>query len=964
MAKKKNQKPKIKTEQTEADLPVDALLREEARYLEEKNYRKLIFIARLLVRKGAPGDTAVRLERYHLHRALELSRKGMAPKGILLLDGVKTPYTALIGRDLYRELLTLLLRGRRFEAMAGFIQEAQTGEKTPRGISEVTPDAMLADCTVLDSGCASFFREKELFAHDMAIVTESFSLLSKGDLRTALEQLARLPLHSPFRFWKLFLKGVTAFLESKDEEAAAYLVKIPPECAAAEAARSVLTFLSPGKEPQEGALLDIGTCSHMLWNALEPERSVIETEVWEIELALQEGKLDRALAMADRLTGSPAFSEQEKIEFAALLWTMLARVKGSIPREPLKKYPHLTPYIPDTPGLDRLKAREALARNDYRSAEHRLLDFAAYLRKQQSLAWLDSGIRNEACAIVFHEAVKTRRLQAQWNQEVYHNRALYCKADLAMIEKTLEQAVGLYPALKRLYLEMLDVLDQVEGGASKRGKWLQRLSKAFPDDCDAKIQALKADITSGALERARKTMLSLAAQGDRFDLVHPDLYECAILLARGLSRKISYDDMVALHELIIAKTEGMVRAASEIKYACYKIAAGKKQEGEEHLSLLIEQYSHREIALLIAVAELKRLGAGQGIIEAWRSRLRRLIQSGSLTSPLPLLQLHLSQLVRYPYPQAKQDVTLVTGAFEQFEKKDLSEEEMDMALHYFLFLLESRLPFPTSILRDLIRKAAAAFPGNAKFQYINFVHGECGGKPRALTEAENSLLGGWIESLRQRGDPETAASMTNFQNHCRLLEEQEERRAPLYDDEDEDENEELESTFEAIMGGAGSDLPFTGPAPRRRGKSHDAGHESPGAANLLDFFSSGDPGLRDEMEMMLSFMASMLPRPSSPHFDREARALMKQMGFPWNREVLMLLKMYKGALEAGSKGKKREPKSPATKKPGNPAERREKGSKKSLETADKRDKNPGAHQGGAGEKKPPAQTMYEQLEIF
>ncbi|MHC9544937.1 MAG: hypothetical protein AB9903_35930 [Vulcanimicrobiota bacterium] len=894
--KKKHQQKKVikKTaERCESEMSVDELLKEEERYLAEGNYRKLIFITRTLVQKGA--DAGTRLEHYTVLRAVQLAEKNLVPEALEFIDKISPSPWLLVEESHHDGLITLLLKGRRWEKALEMLYASRTGKKTEKRPGELSLDARCADFIILDEESSRFLSSHELFRNDAEAVFTAFSLLEKGDMGRAEDTLTRLPLRSPFRFWKLFLKGFCAFLKKHDREAAELLHKIPPLSGAAQAARSLFSFMSQSGQEKGSAssLLDEEILAASIWSAMDPKKSVDGLLFREMEAHLRDKRIPQALTTAEKILKGSSLTLVQRKELASFLWNILAAAGLSVPRKPLVNYPNLTAYIPDSPSLDRLQALQAEEMHTEKE-EGFFRNLVSYLEKTHPVSWLDEKIQKQAQSLILLRIARIRRVHGDTSEDFLRYRQdRLTKRDIDYIEKTLERAITLYPSHKPLYHEAVSLFRDPAFPQSKRSKWLSRLSAAFPDDEDARMEALEADLQSGAMVRAKKSLIALAPNESLENFANGRLYRAFIDYARRMYFKKNSEEVSFAYETLQGRTEGQWRADVTIKYGCTLVMLGRKKEGEKIISEGLNAQEHHESGLLKVIIEYRRLNAHRSFSDPYCSELRKMIEKKSISSPLPLARLHHASLALSPYNNSFVDIELVLRVVSQFEYKTLSEEEYDGVISY-LFHLVKLEKVQEKKVSSMIEKASKAFPSNIRFAFYRFVAFKCNFRPRSLNDEERTMMEKWRETLQQRHDDSYAEMITRFLNECRIAAQEAEsaKRYGVDIDDFLDSFDESDDEYDDEIS-PGS----------RRGSKKKGGRRHLEKDDEIDPFFEMKEALKrlavtiGVPEENLKRLIMQLPPSMSPEFKKSAAKLLRYLGLPSDPMTVTSFEMLKMTLE-------------------------------------------------------------------
>lgn len=892
--KQQHKKEKKKTaKRCESDMSVDELLKEEERYLAESNYRKLIFIARTLVSKGA--DAGMRLQRYTVLRAVQLAGKNLVPEALELIESISPSPWLLVEESHHDGLIALLLKGRRWEKALEMLYASRTGKKAEKRPGELSLDARCADFVILDEESSRFLSSHELFRNDAEAIFTAFSLLEKGDTGRAEDTLTRLPLRSPFRFWKLFLKGFCAFLEKRDKETVELLHKIPPTSGAAQAGRSLLSFIRQSGEEKGSAssLLDEMKLTAELWIAMDPKKSIDGLLSQEMETHLREKRIPQALTTAEKILKGTSLTLVQRKEFASFLWNMLAATGLSVPRKPLVNYPNLTAYIPDSPSLDRLQALQAEEMHTEKE-EGFFRNLVSYLEKNHPVSWLDEKIQMKAISLILLRIARIRRMNGDTSEGFLRYRQdRLTKRDIDYIEKTLERAIKLYPSHKPLYLEAVSLFRDPAFPQSKRSKWLSRLSAAFPDDEDARMEALEADLQSGAMVRAKKSLIALAPNESLENFANGRLYRAFIDYARRMYFKNNSEEVSFAYKVLQDRTEGQWKADATIKYGCTLVMLKRKKEGEKHISVGLGAQEHHENGLLKVIIEFRRLNAHQSFCDPYCSELRKMIEKKSIASPLPITRLHHASLLLSPYYNCFLDMELILHLVSQFKHKTLSEEEYDGVLSYLLHLIRLGKVEEKKVT-SMIEKASKAFPSNIRFAFYRFIAFKCSFRPRSLNDEERTMMEKWRETLQQRHDDSCAEMITRFLNECRIAAQETESTKRYGFDVDDFLNsfDESDDEYDDEISPGG-----------RRGSTKKGRRSHLEKDDEIDPFCEMEEVLKTLAvtigitEENLKRIIMQLPPFMSPEFKKSAAKLLIYLGLPSDPMTVTAIKMLKMTLE-------------------------------------------------------------------
>ena len=723
------------------------LLISEREFAAKGNYRQLIEVGKALKKQGNL-EVAERLPRYYLLRALELSDKNMPVEGAMVLDNITLPLIEIADESHHRKIILLYLQCGKTEKALRFLESIPREAPESSDLLEV-----VADFVVLDEGIERALPADHPLFEDGRRIVSGMKNLHSGNEAELDAALHRIPLRSPFRYWKLLIKGLSLFYRNADEESAEYLKRIPPESAASAPAAVFLDVLGqPFRESD--FILNKATIETTIRRALDPNKTRLADVSSKFVSSFQRGRLADMLSQAETLfQAENLLTKRQSTMLSRFVWTALTNSGQRTFQNLIKTSPRLVDSLPDDGELNRARAIQAdQAGYVFEASDHWASLAGSLLRKPP--IWLEPADVPKACALIFLRAARLyKEGSIDWEWGKRDLRPEY----LEIIEDYLEQAYSLYPELRALYDEAIDVFSQKK---PKLSKWYRRLHQAFPDNEDAIFAAIDVDIESGAIVRSEKEINAFLRGRAPGEKLPGKLIVTLLALARKQFQKKKYDAARRTFSILLDSegVEGHVR----LKYGCLEYALGFREKGNSLIDEALQSITPPELGLFQAMIEMKRFGAPVAVAQGYRKELLKRIKAKAVAPGASIVALHFEYLTFYPYPCPYQDIEIVLDLIRILKDKPLPEADLHVIVEY----LEAVDPPQIVLLREILKKSIKSYPGDPFLGFLNFFHVTCQGRTRVLTLEERKKLEKWAERLRQGGNSRSAQRIHHFLNLC------------------------------------------------------------------------------------------------------------------------------------------------------------------------------------------------------
>lgn len=616
MARKKDKRARHKPSAPSlGEVPLEALEEELARLEEKADYSAMLDAAKVLYKRRPDAASGARLADAYQGRMGQLRDKGLYREAAALLP-LRDRYR-LVERSAEerKERFRLLLR-------AGQPEDAVKELRGWPGTRE-DADLLCADLVVVYPQ-ASRFVDPETggrLAKGLRAVQEAFAAYDRDDDDGALEILKAVGVKSPFRHWRLFLRGAVAFHRRDDDNAARAFSAIPRETAPGQLAADFLRAL-PG-----------GTSSSLPSPATRPEPPSLASR--RDALAATAGDRDFGVVLASAQALAAAAPDEPRVHrlVALYLWHLFLAHRG---RDPSPQWGTLRRFfsgkVVDDAGFGRTKALALEGMGDWEWAAARWSQFAEDLQKGR--------VRLPPATTPEHARarVHVRAAKALARHAVEVRRQLYSPGDFfpSDIEKHCEAAVALDPDRPHAYLSAL-ALARDEGCDLKRAAhWADRLVQRFPEHLEGLLAAADVALKRGVFQKATGLLRGAEAVEPR----HPEVRRLrghALLLS---ARKRAAEGKLELarkdYEGALPFQEARRAPMVELELGVLAFAAGRHADGERLLDAAVAALGGGAGAWFRATIEGRLRGLERALLKQWSARLDEWVKQPDQRAALEL----------------------------------------------------------------------------------------------------------------------------------------------------------------------------------------------------------------------------------------------------------------------------------------------------------------------------------------
>ena len=688
MARKKDKKAKRKAAApSQPELSPEALEGEIARLKAGGDYSSMLEAAKALYKRRPDEASGTRVADAYGGRIRQLQEKGLYREAAALLP-LRDRYRPgeLSAEERYTRFY-LLLQASQVEAAA------QVLRRWPGAAEEVDP--LRADLLVLYPEAAGFpgADPEGRLARGLGTVQAAFAAYDREDDSAALDTLKALGLKSPFRSWRLFLRGAIAFYRRDDEAAAQALGAVPAGTAAATLAAAFLRAQATGSpDPLAGAPTRKEPTS------LEARRDALANPADPRDFGR---RLEAARALVSAMPGEPRIQRLT----ALFLWHCLLHHRGkdaSSHWPTLKKFFHQT--LVDDPRFSRTRALMVEHFSEWEEAEEGWVDFADAIKNGQ--VRLPAGIAPEHARARVHlraAAVLAKALDKPGKNPFFHD-----EPSREEVEHHLEEAIQLDPARPDPFVMGLNLARDRWDDLKRAAYGADRLVGRFPQHLEGQLAAAGLALKRQVFQKA----LGFLRGAEAVEPLHPEVRrlkgQALLQSARKRASEKKYDLARKDYGAALPLQEGKRVPAVRLELGCLELASGRRAEGEALIAEAIAGLGRGAGAWFRAMTEGHHLGVDPKLLAQWSANLTE-----GLARPDRGVALELAAVYReyenHPLAAKALNRRLLTGYLKKCARLGFSSDEA-LTLCQLLYDLRALPP-----LAALARQSRMAHPGDFHF---------------------------------------------------------------------------------------------------------------------------------------------------------------------------------------------------------------------------------------------------------
>ncbi|MBI5446888.1 MAG: hypothetical protein HY900_37445, partial [Deltaproteobacteria bacterium] len=650
----------------------EALAAEVERCRAAGDFKAMLEAAKALA-KASPGRTANDfIFQAYSGRIRDLAGKGLWQEAAALLplrdrvqgrrDSSDTRYAAYI-----------LLRTGQWEAALAALR--------PPGGEPDEADPLIADLLLLYPQATERADPNGKFSAGLAAVREAFAAYDEGAYAAASAALRPLGLNSPFRYWKLLLRGLAAGSGEDAETAAKCFRAIPPGLPVGDLGAELLKAVAPAAGPAPWSVHVAG-----------------------IEQALKRKDPASALGAFQSLrAASPGEPMLHRI-VAAYLWNRWHFLKAKVPPKLwLQLKEALGPYAGDSRRFSRTIALGCELAGLWDEAADAWKDFLRELLSERVRFPMPLPKERVAAQVLLRIAEDSAKAYAElypgWKDE---------RADAwATVELSLERALELEPGNPDAYLLGIRLARETRGDRELAFRWAERLVKRFPDHLYGLLEAAELALRRGVFRKG----LGFLQRAERIEPLHAGVRrlraQALVLSARKRADAGKLELARKDFEAALDFHAGPRRAELELELGWIEVLIGQG-DGPARVERAVETLGGGAGALLRADVEGRLKGVDRKLRQSYKDGLRRLLAHKASAQAADLART-LRHYETGEYPAMGADRELVASYAKRCAGLECSQEDALALCELFKGVGDH------SSLGLLASRSKTAFPGDYRF---------------------------------------------------------------------------------------------------------------------------------------------------------------------------------------------------------------------------------------------------------
>jgi tetratricopeptide (TPR) repeat protein len=661
-------------------------------------------------------------------------------------------------------------------------------------------------------------------AGDLSAVQEAFAAYDRGADEAVVEALRPLGLKSPFRYWKLLMRGLIAFYGGDEETAAKSFQRIPNGLPVADLAADFLAVLSSRgmATPARRGGREAGNADSLAAHATDLQRAM----AW--------GDTTRGLRILQALIG--VFPDEPRVHriAAAFCWHSQPLTRHRFEGRAWSSFKRaLGPFIFDDLEFARTVALNAERAGAWEDSLSAWGDFAGSLATGEIAP--PAGLPQNRVLAQIHLRMAhnmSKELIEVVRNPFYFGRIPTAEA-LESVDGFLERAGSLDPTSPEPYLAGVSLARDDWEDVDHAFRWAERLVKVFPDHLEGLLAAADLGLKRGVYRKA----LGFVKRAEALEPLHNDVREkrslCLLLSARKRASDLKYDLARRDYVEALSSVTGDRAAKVKVELGCLEAALDQVEVGRDWIDQGVQALGGGVGPLFRVVVESKMKRSDPAIGRQYLASLKERLSTREPQHAIELAGVF-REYEQSDYPGKDGDRTLVVAHVKRCAKGGFSRED---AFTLCQFLADAR---EYRTLVTLAGRSVTAHPDDFHFPVFQTL-AKAKTRPHQLRWKDEELL----QTCRRR------ASEAGEERFARFADEVLTAVAPWTWEEDEDDQwDEPPAPFgvppeilEAIDDVLGGRRRASG-RKARKGKEGDvtapvAGDERP-AATQLDLFGDDE----------------------------------------------------------------------------------------------------------------------------
>lgn len=716
MGKKKRIKEKRKSKQVDlSSLPLSVLGKNAALFLEREQYKKAIENYKVIIlRSGKKGPALGELIQAYQGRVKELANKGMYREAIELYEHVVKVYDEEVEPSFYIELLFLL--GDYQKAVNVFythqdkFKDAKNFQRIESTIALLLLAAKPGISALVPSG-------SPLLQHKHLIEEALKSLYLKQEEKAA-EILQPIGLRSPYRDWKLLIKGLAAFYQRRDQEALNILNHIPKNSSIA----GIIPFFKSIIEPTYPNSLMPGEEVSFYEKIMGNQAGVLYLSQSFIRASQMNNTKEMLKILRKCADFLPSDKDKEMLKQSSFNVLFHSSKTGIPVTNLIKFYSSLWDEPLTSFEESRISALIYEARHEIGQANRLWEDCLVEIKQSRAKRYFPTrNESNSAIAQILRRMAKNDRKNTDNSTNFFNILFDFNEDNESEFISYLIESLKYDPLDAETYEKIIAFYQQNEQD-QQVSKWTEKFLKVFPDNIDTILSAA----TMAFQKKNFQKSLSLLDKALMYDPLNRKARELkiSIHLSSAQKRMAQKKSILAGKDFKLASsllTQTMRPGKVHIIWGVAEIALGDKEKGRILLQEGV-QLAGEDVAAyfhIILEAASKRIPDNNDLIALHRKTLEEKLQIQPTPEKVKAL-VHLPAVIfegnKETYPSIRKKMQIIGAYLEKaIHHCRLSEDDLADISHY---LAIARL-YP--LLVQYAKEGIKRFKGNPRFYFFSLI---------------------------------------------------------------------------------------------------------------------------------------------------------------------------------------------------------------------------------------------------
>ncbi len=747
MARKKHKKAKkrLKYKSRESvspdKMPVDVLAQKAMEYLNENKFRDAISHFKILLKREDNSEWRDCLFEAYKKRSDELLKKGMTKDVLVILDHIESTFT--LERDPVFFIKALIAAGETKKAIQAFFSfNNDRYKESLKELESILAPLLLSldDETLLsDSGVTKEIDNNNPLIVYRDIVSDAIKAVTDGRDDACESLIRKIPFKSPYRDYRLFLKGLISYYNNNIAEASISFKKLPQSSALKALVDNAVMIINDNSEHTR--MLQFSSIPHAditYIMALNGHDIKLIKDFLIFLKAISKGNNKYSLSLFKRVFSIIDIDIMKRFAVALLVNDISLKNAYHSVFGPISSFEE-----------NRIMALQYECKYKFGEANNY---WQKCISTSDDSSFEDEDERKLAIAFLYRRiASNLGKMERDYDEFWYDDD----DDDYDDITEHLELSLKYDPYHIETYNRLINLNKEMKD-KKETIKWTEKLLEKFPDDIPALLEA-----SSMAYERrAFKKAIDYLDHILEFDPINREARDKKIDIHITKARKhikekkfhLSRKEFAAAVTLErVGERNGSVR----IKWGLMEILAGETEKGKEMIKEGIESAGSSLSALFLINIEAKRMGISQLLYKEYTTELEKYLKSKvERDGVLELLKIAIPY-VDIDYVGKNIDKKTTIEYLKRAIKCSFNEADILTICLYLDKVKEYKQ------LKEFANKGMTLYRESNMFLYY-YIWGKYKGALFNLSPSDSKRIASAIEDSKKRGDLKTAGMLISL----------------------------------------------------------------------------------------------------------------------------------------------------------------------------------------------------------